>query len=103
MTFPRFSKRFGQFEALEAKKLFAADLIGFAVPAEVSICDPNDCPRLGGQEGEPVVGTQGDAGIIDPYYHPRLGGQEGEPVVGTQGDVGIIDPIGPLRSVRFGR
>ena len=45
MTFPKCSKRLGQFEALEAKKFFAADLVGIASPVEVAAiesADPGD-------------------------------------------------------------
>ena len=87
MTFPKCSKRLGQFEFLESKKLFAADLAGIATPAEVAICDPSDCPSLGGQEGEPITGPNDDASVINPYYHPNLGGQEGEPVIAPVSDM----------------
>ena len=64
MTFPKQTKSLGRFEALEAKKLFAADLTGIAVPVEVAVVDPGDCPD-----------------VMDPNDCPNLGGQEGEPVV----------------------
>ena len=94
MTFLKSQKRLGQFETLETKKLFAADLaasadvVSFnpgdctsaldpgdcvsALTAGVidpddcpSVIDPNDCPQLGGQEGEPVRSPYVDAVLAD--------------------------------------
>jgi hypothetical protein len=107
MTFLKSQKRFGQFETLETKKLFAADLAasadvvsfnpgdctsalnpGDCVSAlTAGVVDPDDCPELGGQEGEPVVGPRDGAGIVDPNDCPELGGQEGEPVSGPATDI----------------
>ena len=82
MNFLKTKKRLGQFETLEAKKLFAADLAG---PADVVMLDPGDCSsaltvgpvsQLGGQEGEPVMPMYADIVLAN------LGGQEGEDITG---------------------
>ena len=94
MTFLKSQKRFGQFETLETKKLFAADLVASADVVSINpgdcvsaltagVVDPDDCPNivdpaddpeLGGQEGEPVSGPATDIVLAN------LGGQEGEDV-----------------------
>ena len=85
MTFLKSKKRFGQFETLETKKLFAADLAASADVLSINpvdctsavtaeIVDPSDTPSLGGQEGEPVSGPATDIVLAN------LGGQEGEDV-----------------------
>ena len=76
MTFLKSQKRFGQFETLETKKLFAADLAASADVLSINpgdctsavtaeIVDPNDIPSLGGQEGEPVRSPYVDAVLVD--------------------------------------
>ena len=99
MTFLKSQKRFGQFETLETKKLFAADLAASADvvslnPGEcitalnpgdcvsaltAGVVDPNDCPR--------GVDPNDCPEIIDPVDCPQLGGQEGEPVSGPATDI----------------
>ena len=92
MNFLKTKKRLGQFETLEAKKLFAADLAG---PADVVMLDPGDCSsaltvgpvsQLGGQEGEPISpGDCTSALTVGPVS--QLGGQEGEPVMPMYADI----------------
>ena len=86
MTFLKSQKRFGQFETLETKKLFAADL---AASADVVSLDPGDCV------------SALTAGVVDPNDTPSLGGQEGEPVVGAVDHVFQISeaPEGSLSAI----
>ena len=102
MTFLKSQKRFGQFETLETKKLFAADLAASADvvsldPGDCSsaftagVIDPNDSHELGGQEGEPVSGPAADMVLAN------LGGQQGEDVAdrGTENSRSILHKSGP--------
>ena len=81
MTFLKSQKRFGQFETLETKKLFAADL---AASADVLSFDPGDCVSALTAE---VVDPSDCPSIVDPSDDPELGGQEGEPVSGPATDI----------------
>ena len=107
MSLSKYSKRRGQFEALEAKQLFAADLVGGAaadLPDTVVVAENiseddfvinplNVRTNLGGQEGEPLMNTNLSDHLIvngETLYQrneldlaPNLGGQEGEPLVDT--------------------
>ena len=102
MTFLKSKKRLGQFETLETKKLFAADLAASADVLSINpvdctsavtaeIVDPSDTPSLGGQEGEPVSGPATDIVLTN------LGGQEREDVAdrGTENFRSIIHKSGP--------
>ena len=93
MTFLKSKKRFGQFETLETKKLFAADL---AASADVVSISPGDCSSAftaavtdsafkeihvhsnGFQCYPPLASLSSSV----PEDLPSLGGQEGEPVSG---------------------
>ena len=99
MTFLKSKKRLGQFETLETKKLFAADLAasadvvsfnpgdctsaldpGDCVSAlTAGVIDPDDCPS--------VIDPNDCPEIVDPADCPQLGGQEGEPVSGPAADI----------------
>ena len=99
MTFLKSQKRLGQFETLEIKKLFAADLAasadvvsfnpgdctsaldpGDCVSAlTAGVIDPDDCPS--------VIDPNDCPEIVDPADCPQLGGQEGEPVSGPAADI----------------
>ena len=81
MTFLKSKKRFGQFETLETKKLFAADL---AASADVVSIDPGDCSSA---FTAGVVDPEDCPSVIDPSDCPELGGQEGEPVSGPATDI----------------
>ena len=81
MTFLKSQKRLGQFETLETKKLFAADL---AASADVVSLDPGDCVSA---LTAGVVDPADCPSIIDPADDPELGGQEGEPVSGPATDI----------------
>ena len=107
MTFLKSQKRFGQFETLETKKLFAADLAASADvvslnPGEcitalnpgdcvsaltAGIVDPDDCPEIVVHDVPNVVDPNDCPEIIDPVDCPQLGGQEGEPVSGPATDI----------------
>jgi len=90
MSLSKYSKRRGQFEALEAKQLFAADLVGgaaadlpdTAVVAEfdhsdlVAEFDPGD---LSSVEMNPGA-TEELFGGFNFLNNANLGGQEGEPL-----------------------
>ena len=94
MTFSKQSKRLGQFEVLEAKKLFAVDVIGIAAPVEVSIVDPEDCPNIMDPQDCPSVMDPGDCpNVVDPNDCPNLGGQEGEPFYYGAREDGPADDI----------
>jgi len=117
MSLSKYSKRRGQFEALEAKQLFAADLVGGAaadlpdtvvVAGNISeddfVINPlNVRTNLGGQEGEPLMNTNlGDHLVVDGeglYQRNELelasslGGQEGEPVVAPVSDM-VFENLG---------
>jgi hypothetical protein len=121
MSLSKYSKRRGQFEALEAKQLFAADLVGgaaadlpdTAVVAEIDsshtelvradIMDPDNCPNLGGQEGEPLMNTNLSDHLIvngETLYQrneldlaPNLGGQEGEPIMAPDDCPNLVDHV----------
>ena len=109
MTFLKSQKRFGQFETLEAKKLFAADLAASADVVSINpgecitafnpgdctsaftaeIIDPNDGPSIVGSFADriPLYNNPGQSGmeffsVVDPQDDPSLGGQEGELVSG---------------------
>ena len=98
MSLSKYSKRRGQFEALEAKQLFAADLVGGAAAdlPDTAVVAENVQTNIGG------IGAGGDrvaenARIImggiktseesfvrcAPPDLPQLGGQEGEPLMNT--------------------
>ena len=81
MDFLKSKKRLGQFETLETKKLFAADL---AASADVVSPQPGSC-----------VSKLTDADLvdeaIDPADDPELGGQEGEPVSSPYVDAVLAD------------
>ena len=81
MTFLKSQKRLGQFETLETKKLFAADL---AASADVLSFDPGNCTSAL-SPGNCVSALT--AGIVDPNDTPSLGGQEGEPISGPTTDI----------------
>jgi len=108
MSLSKYSKRRGQFEALEAKQLFAADLVGGAaadladtavVAENISeddfvIIPLNVRTNLGGiktnQESVVAAGTNQSGSAFD-----RLGGQEGEPLMNTNlGDHLVVDGEG---------
>ena len=94
MTFLKSKKRFGQFETLETKKLFAADL---AASADVFSISPGDCvsaltvgvmdsaykdthtPSNGFQRYPPLASLSSSV----PEDLSNLGGQKGEPFVTT--------------------
>ena len=82
MTFLKSQKRFGQFETLETKKLFAADL---AASADVVSFNPGNCT------------SALTAGVVDPSDCPQLGGQEGEPVSGPATDI-VLANLGNLQN-----
>ena len=90
MTFLKSKKRLGQFETLETKKLFAADL---AASADVVSFNPGDCTSAlnpGDCVSALTAGVVDPAdcpSIIDPADDPELGGQEGEPVSGPATDI----------------
>ena len=109
MTFLKSQKQFGQFETLEAKKLFAADL---AASADVVSLDPGDCssaltagfkdkcpsdmvsPLVGGSgrsrfgsADSPSIVVHDVPNIVGPVDNPQLGGQEGEPVSPPASDI----------------
>ena len=94
MTFLKSQKRFGQFETLETKKLFAADLAasadvvsfdpGNCVSAlTAGVVDPSDCPS--------IIDPADCPNVVDPNDCPELGGQEGEPFVTSNVDL-VMDP-----------
>ena len=94
MTFLKSQKRFGQFETLETKKLFAADL---AASADVVSLNPGECITAL-SPGNCVSALT--AGIVDPDDLPciidpddvhQLGGQEGEPVRSPYADAVLAD------------
>ena len=85
MTFLKSQKRFGQFETLETKKLFAADL---AASADVVSLNPGECITAL-SPGNCVSALT--AGIVDPDDCPQLGGQEGEPVRSPYVDAVLAD------------
>ncbi len=93
MTFLKSQKRFGQFETLETKKLFAADL---AASADVLSFDPGNCVSAltaGFKDKCPSdMVSPLAAGIVDPNNDPQLGGQEGEPLVGPRDGARVVDP-----------
>ena len=90
MTFLKSKKRFGQFETLETKKLFAADL---AASADVLSFDPGNCTSAlspGGCTSALTAGVVDPAdcpSVIDPDDLHQLGGQEGELVSGPATDI----------------
>ena len=90
MTFLKSQKRLGQFETLETKKLFAADL---AASADVLSFDPGNCTSAlspGGCTSALTAGVVDPAdcpSVIDPDDVHQLGGQEGEPVSGPATDI----------------
>ena len=92
MTFLKSKKRFGQFETLETKKLFAADL---AASADVLSLDPGNCSSAftaGFKDKCPSdMVSPLAAGIVDPNDPPSLGGQEGEPVRSPYVDAVLAD------------
>ena len=110
MTFLKSKKRFGQFETLETKKLFAADLAASADVLSIDpgncssaftagVVDPDDGPSIVGSFADriPLYNNPGQSGmeffsVIDPDDVHELGGQEGEPVVGPRDGAGIVDP-----------
>ena len=109
MSFSKYTKRRGQFEVLEAKQLFAADLMGGAAadlpdtpvvagfePGDlVAEIDPGDLVSVEMNPGDglmvtlPYVGLrqQADTALVSEIQSDRdggpscLGGQEGEPVM----------------------
>ena len=90
MTFLKSKKRFGQFETLETKTLFAADL---AASADVVSLNPGDCTSAF-SPGDcvsaltaGVIDPEDCPNVIDPNDTPQLGGQEGEPVSGPATDI----------------
>ena len=91
MTFLKSQKRLGQFETLETKKLFAADL---AASADVVSLDPGDCVSALTAE---VVDPSDCPSIVDPSDDPELGGQEGEPVSGPATDI-VLANLGNLQN-----
>ena len=123
MSLSKYSKRRGQFEALEAKQLLAADLTGgtaidlpdTAVVAENvqanfcmgSIktsqesgvrCDRPDLPQLGGQQGEDI--TREPTSIFTkgaPWAEHNIGtpigGQEGKPVMDPSDFPDLVDHV----------
>ena len=89
MSLSKYSKRRGQFEALEAKQLFAADLVGGAA------ADLPDTPVVAGFDHGDLVAeldpgdlysvethstTEELFGSVNFLKNANLGGQEGEPV-----------------------
>ena len=91
MTFLKSKKRLGQFEALETKKLFAADLAGSADvvsfnPREYTLVMPNP----DGHETETTLEISNDKIVRKrpgrTVYTSKLGGQEGEPVSAPASD-----------------
>ena len=102
MSLSKYSKRRGQFEALEAKQLFAADLVGGAAadlpdtpvvagfdPGDlVAELSPGDLASVQMNPGDLVaeIDTKGfaDLSVTDTTvgfsYAANLGGQEGESV-----------------------
>ena len=91
MTFLKSKKRFGQFETLETKKLFAADL---AASADVVSLNPGECITAL-SPGNCVSALT--AGVVDPSDCPQLGGQEGEPVSGPATDI-VLANLGNLQN-----
>ena len=93
MSLSKYSKRRGQFEALEAKQLFAADLVGGAA------ADLPDTPVVAGFDHGDLVAefdpgdlysvemnpgaTEGLFGGFNFLKNANLGGQEGEPLMNT--------------------
>ena len=94
MTFLKSKKRFGQFETLETKKLFAADL---AASADVVSIDPGDCVSaltagiIDPEDCPSIVDPSDCPNVIDPDDVHQLGGQEGEPVRSPYVDAGLAD------------
>ena len=90
MTFLKSKKRFGQFETLETKKLFAADL---AASADVLSLDPGNCVSaltagvVDPDDGCPLRGTVTVNLVNVKDSYPQLGGQEGEPVSGPATEI----------------
>ena len=91
MTCLKSPKRFGHFETLEAKKLFAADLVGSADvvsfnPREYTLVMPNP----DGHEAETTLEISNDKIVRKrpgrTVYTSKLGGQEGEPVSAPASD-----------------
>ena len=90
MSLSKYSKRRGQFEALEAKQLFAADLVGGAA------ADLPDTPVVAGFDHGDLVTEINPGDLSSVEMNPgateelfggfnflknaNLGGQEGEPV-----------------------
>ena len=102
MTFLKSQKRLGQFETLETKKLFAADL---AASADVVSFNPGDCTSalnpgdcvsaltagIVDPDDCPEIVVHDVPNVIDPNDCPELGGQEGEPVRSPYVDAVLAD------------
>ena len=97
MTFLKSKKRFGQFETLETKKLFAADLVA---SADVVSINPGDCTSAltaGFKDKCPSdMVSPLAAGVVDPDDTPSLGGQEGEPISDSASDI-VLANLGNLQ------
>ena len=108
MTFLKSKKRFGQFETLETKKLFAADL---AASADVVSISPGDCSSA-------FTAAVTDSAFKEMHVHsngfqcypplaslsssvpedlPSLGGQEGEPISDSASDI-VLANLGNLQN-----
>jgi hypothetical protein len=110
MSLSKYSKRRGQFEALEAKQLFAADLVGGAAAdladtAVVAEYDPGDNTdidlvpenvrtNLGGIKTNQESVSHGCRGGFNFLENANLGGQEGEPITEESAPVASIAPDG---------
>ena len=105
MSLSKYSKRRGQFEALEAKQLFAADLVGGAA------ADLPDTPVVAGFDHGDLVAQIDPGDLSSVEMNPaateelfggynflknaNLGGQEGEPLMNTNlGDHLVVDGEG---------
>ena len=100
MTFLKSKKRFGQFETLETKKLFAADLaasadvVSFNPGDCVSALDPGNCTSA---FTSGIVDPDDCPSVIDPDDLHQLGGQEGELVSGPATDI-VLANLGNLQN-----
>ena len=107
MTFLKSQERFGQFEILETKTLFAADLVASAGvvslnPGECvtkltdgivnSATFKDTCPSdMVSQLTNAVIDSVYCPSIVDPDNCPQLGGQESEPISSPYVDTVLAD------------